>query len=209
MYYPWIDILNQAGRRKRMPASGHIAGIYQRQSQQYGHHKPPANAQIYGAVNLEHELTDGEQAVLTPIGINVLRAFPGRGIRPWGARTLSSDGFYRYIHTRRMLSMIKSAINDGTSWVQFELHDPALLVRVHKQINDFLEMLRLKGVLVGDTPEEAYFVQCDEDLNPPQKQKQGELTAMIGIALLQPANFYQFYVRQANSARKMVAEINY
>lgn len=208
MYYPWIDILDHAGRRKRIPASGHIAGVYQRQSQQYGLHKPPANAQIYGAVNLAHDLTNGEQTVLTPIGINCLRAFPNRGIRPWSARTLSSDAAFRYIHTRRMLIMIQSAIYQGTSWVQFERHDSALLARVRQQIGDFLEGLRSKGMLVGDSSEAAYFIQCDEELNPPEKQKQGEFMVKIGVTLTQDF-ISQFYVRQTNSIRRMMAEVWY
>jgi phage tail sheath protein FI len=205
MYYPWVDILDHAGRKKRVPSSGHMAGIYQRESQQYGLHKPPANTEIYGAVNLEINVTNGEQAVLTPIGVNCLRAFPSRGIRPWSARTLSSDGSYRYIHTRRLLIMIKSAIYQGTSWVQFELHDPTLLARVHQQIADFLERLRVEGMLIGDSPEEAYYIQCDEELNPPEKQQQGELTAKIGVALM-PNYMFQLYIRQTNSRRRTVAE---
>lgn len=206
-YYPWMDILDQANRRKRIPASGHIAGLYQRQSTQYGHHKPPANTQILGAVNLEYNLSSGEQDILVPIGVNCLRAFPGRGIRPWGTRTLSSDATFRYVHLRRLLNMIKSALFHGTSWTQFEKHAPALLRQVDKQITSFLEDLRSKGILVGDSPEEAFHVECDETINPLEKQQQGEVTIKVRIALFQPGRYHQFVIRQANSLRRLIAEI--
>jgi len=109
LYYPWLETADMVKGKGsvRIPPSGHIAGVYARSDAERGVHKAPANEVIRGATGLPVQLTRGEQDALNPIGVNCLRAFPGRGIRIWGARTLSSDPAWRYVNVRRLFNMVE------------------------------------------------------------------------------------------------------
>ena len=126
------------GRPGFVPPSGHMAGIWARNDDTRGVHKAPANEVVRGAISLELQLTKAEHDQLNPIGINCIRAFPGRGIRVWGARTLSSDPAWRYVNVRRLFNYIEESILEGTQWVVFEPNDMALWQRVKRTINAFL-----------------------------------------------------------------------
>ncbi|MEM8863226.1 MAG: phage tail sheath subtilisin-like domain-containing protein, partial [Chloroflexota bacterium] len=126
MYYPWISVANLSGEgpnQKMVPPSGHIVGIYNRTDAERGVYKAPANEIVQGALDLELNLSKGEQSTLNPDGINCIRVFPGRGIRVWGARTLSSDGSWRYINVQRLFSFIGDSLDTGLQWVVFEPND--------------------------------------------------------------------------------------
>lgn len=198
LYYPWIEIDNPVSRGKTMmsPPSGHMAGIWARNDAERGVFKAPANEVVRGAIGLERQITMGEQDGLNPEGINCIRAFPGRGIRVWGARTLSSDPSWRYLNVRRLFNFIEASIERGTQWVVFEPNDYDLWQRIRRDINAFLYQVWLSGALAGQTPDQAYFVKCDEELNPPAVVDSGQVITEIGIAPVKPAEFVVFRIGQ-------------
>ncbi len=199
LYYPWIEVADQSGqngRTKRIPPCGHVAGVYARSDGERGVHKAPANEVVRGALGLEVQLTKGEQDGLNPIGINCLRAFPGRGIRVWGARTLSSDPSWRYINVRRLFNMVEESIERGTQWVVFEPNDPNLWARVTRDVTAFLRLVWRSGALFGATPEQAFYVKCDAETNPPEVRDLGQLIIEVGMAPVKPAEFVIFRVSQ-------------
>ena len=192
MYYPWIetaDLSDSPNTSKKVPPSGHIVGIYNRTDAERGVHKAPANELILGATNVEMGLTRGEQDTLNPIGVNCIRSFPGRGIRVWGARTLSSDGSWRYINVRRLFSQVGSSLDTGLQWVVFEPNDHTLWAKVRRDITAFLRVIWRNGALFGTTPEAAFYVKCDEELNPHEIRDLGQLIIEVGMAPVKPAEF--------------------
>lgn len=199
LYYPWISVpnpLGAGGTSTPVPPSGHIAGIYARTDEQRGVHKAPANEVVLGATGLEVNVTKGEQDVLNPMGVNCTRAFPGRGIRLWGARTLSSDPSWRYINVRRLFNYVEASIESGTQWVVFEPNDQDLWARVRRDVSAFLRMVWRSGALFGSTPEQAFYVKCDEELNPPEVRDAGQLIIEVGLAPVKPAEFVIFRISQ-------------
>ena len=197
LYYPWIKIFDPvAGKSMLMPPSGHMAGIWARNDNTRGVHKAPANEVIGGALDVEFQITVGEQDGLNPVGINCIRAFPGRGIRVWGARTLSSDPEWRYLNIRRLFNMIEKSIDGGTQWVVFEPNDFALWQKIVRNVSAFLKTQWRDGALFGATPEEAFFVKCDSETNPQEAIDLGMVTTEIGIAPVKPAEFVIFRISQ-------------
>jgi phage tail sheath protein FI len=197
LYYPWIKVFDPvAGRSMLLPPSGHMAGIWARNDNTRGVHKAPANEVVGGAIDVEFQITKGEQDGLNPAGINCIRAFPGRGIRVWGARTLSSDPAWRYLNVRRLFNMVEKSIDNGTQWVVFEPNDFALWQRINRGVTAFLNMVWRSGALFGTTPGDAFFVKCDEETNPPEARDLGMVTVEIGIAPVKPAEFVIFRISQ-------------
>lgn len=206
MYYPWIKIADLSGSgstAKYVPPSGHVVGIYNREDAERGVHKAPANAVVLGAIDLELKLSKGEQDVLNPIGVNCIRSFPGRGIRVWGARTLSSNGAWRYINVRRLFILVEASMEIGLSWVVFEPNDQTLWAKVTRDVVSFLKVVWRSGALFGTTPEAAFYVKCDEELNPTEIRDLGQLIIEVGLAPVKPAEFVIFRISQwagANAA---------
>src|SRR6266487_4123360 len=197
LYWPWIKVFDPlAGSGMFVPPSGHMAGIWARSDDTRGVHKAPANEIIRGAIDLELLLTKGEHDQLNPQGINCIRAFPGRGIRVWGARTLSSDPAWRYLNVRRLFNYLEESILEGTQWVVFEPNDMALWERVKRTINSFLVRVWRDGALFGATPGEAFYVKCDAATNPAEVIDAGQLVVEIGIAPVKPAEFVVFRIAQ-------------
>lgn len=200
LYYPWIKTFDPAsGQSRLIPPSGHVAGVWARNDAERGVHKAPANEVIRGAVDLELQITRGEQDLLNPIGVNCIRAFPGRGIRIWGARTLSSDPAWRYLNIRRYFNYLEESILIGTQWVVFEPNDHNLWARIRRNISAFLVNEWRSGALFGQRPEEAYYVKCDEETNPPESVDVGRVICEIGIAPVKPAEFVIFRLAQFSS----------
>ncbi|MEU5254689.1 phage tail sheath family protein [Streptomyces longwoodensis] len=200
LYYPWIKVFDPAtGQSRTMPPSGHIAGIWARNDSERGVHKAPANEIVRGAVDLEMQITRGEQDLLNPVGVNCVRAFPGRGIRVWGARTLSSDPAWRYLNVRRYFNYLEESILIGTQWVVFEPNDQHLWARIRRNISAFLVNEWRNGALFGSRAEEAYYVKCDEETNPPESVDLGRVVCEIGIAPVKPAEFVIFRLAQFSS----------
>lgn len=200
LYWPWIKVMDPAtGKPTMMPPSGAIAGVWARNDETRGVHKAPANEIVRGAIALELNITKGEHDTLNPVGVNCIRAFPGQGIRIWGARTLSSDPEWRYLNVRRLFNFVEKSILMGTNWVVFEPNDPALWDRVRRTIVMFLRRVWQTGALFGATPAEAFFVKCDEENNPAENRDVGILTVEIGIAPVKPAEFVVFRLSQLAS----------
>ncbi len=197
LYWPWIKVFDPiSGQGMHVPPSGHMAGIWARTDDTRGVHKAPANEIVRGALSLELQITKGEHDQLNPVGINCIRSFPGRGIRVWGARTLSSDPAWRYLNVRRLFNYIEESILEGTQWVVFEPNDLNLWQRVKRTINAFLARVWLDGALFGATPGEAFWVKCDGENNTSETIDAGQLIVEIGIAPVKPAEFVIFRIAQ-------------
>ncbi|MGW2836698.1 phage tail sheath family protein [Streptomyces sp. NPDC001493] len=207
LYYPWIKSFDPSvGQSVLIPPSGHVAGIWARNDSERGVHKAPANEVVRGAVDLETQITRGEQDLLNPIGVNCIRAFPGRGIRIWGARTVSSDPAWRYLNIRRYFNYLEESILLGTQWVVFEPNDHALWARIRRNISAFLTNEWRSGALFGQRPEEAFYVKCDEETNPPESVDVGRVVCEIGIAPVKPAEFVIFRLAQFSSGNGELEE---
>ena len=198
VYYPWIRVANPLGNGESIlvPPSGYMAGIYARSDTERGVHKAPANEVVRGAMGLEMQITKSEQDILNPIGVNCIRAFPGRGIRVWGARTLSSDASWRYINVRRLFNFVEKSIQMGTQWIVFEPNDPDLWARIRRDISAFLSNVWRSGALFGPTASQAFYVKCDEENNPPEVRDVGQVIIEIGLAPVKPAEFVIFRISQ-------------
>ncbi|ACY16158.1 phage tail sheath family protein [Haliangium ochraceum] len=197
-YFPWIQVYDPDKGNLFVPPSGHIAGVYSRVDNERGVHKAPANELVRGALGLKYNVSKGEQDLLNPKGINAIRMMNG-GIRIWGARTLSSDPSWKYINVRRLFIMVESSIERATQWVVFEPNDHRLWKRVVRTISSFLTLLWRNGALMGTSPEQAFFVKCDDETNPPEVVDAGQLVVEIGLAPVKPAEFVIFRIGQMPS----------
>lgn len=204
LYYPWIEIddpnpqpgANGSVPKLKVPPCGHMAGIWARSDGERGVHKAPANEVIRGALGAATPITKGEQDLLNPKGINCLRSFAGRGLRVWGARTLSSDPAWRYVNVRRLFNYVEKSIEIGTQWVVFEPNDPNLWSRVKRDVDAFLTGVWRAGALFGRTASEAFFTKCDDEVNPPEQRDLGQLVVVVGMAPVKPAEFVIFRFSQ-------------
>jgi phage tail sheath protein FI len=206
LYYPNLIIDNplvepggNGTKRLSVPPSGHVAGVWARSDAARGVWKAPANEIVRGALALETEITRGEQDQLNPIGVNCIRAFGVNGLRVWGARTLSSNPSWRYINVRRLFNYVEQSIERGTQWVVFEPNDVDLWQQVKRTLYAFLNGLWRQGALTGATPEQAFYIKCDEETNPPDQVDKGRLLVEIGIAPVKPAEFVIFQISQWQS----------
>jgi hypothetical protein len=197
LYWPWIKVFDPAsGQNIQVPPSGHLAGIWGRNDDSRGVHKAPANEVIRGALGPEIQITKQEHDLLNPQGINCIRAFPGRGIRVWGARTLSSDPAWKYLNIRRLFNYLEESILTGTQWCVFEPNDYALWARMRRTISAFLTNEWRKGALFGLTPDQAFYVRCNEETNPPESVDLGMVICEVGVSPVKPAEFVVFRLSQ-------------
>jgi hypothetical protein len=188
LYYPWIQVIRSDGKGQAfVPPCGHLAGTYARTDGRVGVHKAPANELIEGALDVERSLVRPD--ALNSQGINGVRALPGRGIRAFGARTLSADKDWRYINVRRLFLTLRRWLVRTLAWATFEPNDLQLWIRVRRELNGHLEKLFLAGALQGATAEQAFYVKCDEENNPPAVREQGRLVVEIGLAPATPREF--------------------
>lgn len=189
-YYPWVKVTGGAGALTRaVPPCGHVAGIYARSDARVGVHKAPANEVLEGILDLESGIDADIQGMLNPIGINCLRAFPGRGLRLYGARTLSPDPTWCYVNVRRVALTLGRWIDSNMAWAAFEPNGPRLWLRIRRELDAYLGGLWQSGALQGASPEQAYFVKCDGETNPPEGRQQGQVITEIGLAPAAPAEF--------------------
>jgi uncharacterized protein len=200
LYYPWIKVANprNSGRPILVPPCGHMMGVWGRTDETRGVYKAPANETPRGVIGLAYETNFREQELLNPLGINCIRTFPNRGIKIWGARTLVEPDKteWRYISVRRLISYIEKSLELGTQWVVFEPNDQDLWMRIKRTVSNFLERIWREGALFGATPEQAFYVKCDEELNPPETMILGRLYVEIGVCPVRPAEFVIFRVSQ-------------
>ena len=203
LYHPWLMVFDPLDKKNiAVPPSGSILGIYARSDNTRGVHKAPANEVVRACVGLDVQFNKGEQDILNPKGVNLIRAFPGQGIRVWGARTASSDGSWKYINVRRLFIFIEESIKTNTNWAVFEPNDEVLWVRVKRTIEVFLTNLWRQGSLAGSTPEEAFFVNIGRNTMSQDDIDNGRLICVIGVAPVKPAEFVIFRITQkAGEAR--------
>ena len=197
MYHPWLEMFDPLAKRSAyFPPSGAMAGIYARTDNERGVHKAPANEIVRGCTGLSCNYNEGEQDILNPKGVNLVRAFTGRGIRVWGARTMSSNGLWKYVNVRRLYIYIEESIKANTNWVVFEPNSEVLWGRVTRTIEMFLATCWRSGALAGSTPSEAYFVECGPTTMTQDDIDNGRLICNIGIAAVKPAEFVIFRITQ-------------
>ncbi|MEA2236341.1 MAG: uncharacterized protein QOC81_1065 [Thermoanaerobaculia bacterium] len=197
LYFPWIVVLDPQNSRdltRAIPPSGHVAGIWARTDLTTGVHKAPANEELRWAQDSTIDVTEAVHEILNPAGINAIRLLPARGLRVYGARTVSSDPSWRYVSVRRLLIMIEEAVEEALQWAVFEPHDAALREKVAMSIYSFLERLWERGALAGATAGEAFYIRCNESNNPPDAVANGHLLAEVGVAPVIPAEFIVFRI---------------
>jgi uncharacterized protein len=190
IYYPWVRMAAfEAGKTMLVPPCGHVAGVYSRTDASRGVHKAPANEVLEGVVDLERHLTNAEQGKLNPKSVNCIRSFPGRGIRVWGARTLSGHPEWAYVNVRRVFLTAVRWMKWQMTDVAFEPNDAKLWARIERELTTyFIEQYR-SGALKGRTPEEAFYVKCDAETNPPEMRDANRVVTEIGLAPTTPFEF--------------------
>ncbi|MEM7112363.1 MAG: phage tail sheath C-terminal domain-containing protein [Chloroflexota bacterium] len=206
MYAPWLvvadpkpgktDGLVNRGKTITVPPSGHVAGIWARSDASRGVHKAPANEIVHGALGLTHNMSNGTQTQLNNRGINGIRFFRDTGYTVWGARTLATDPEWRYLNVRRLFNMIEESIAESTRWIVFEPNDELLWASIRRDVGAFLNDLWTQGMLMGSTPEEAFYVKCDAENNPFDSVRLGRVIIDVGIAPVLPAEFVVFRISQ-------------
>ena len=204
LYYPWVEVRDPLAKRNvEIAPSAHLAGIYARVDVERGVHKAPANEVVRGITKIAQEVTKREHDMLNPRNINVLRFFPGRGNRVWGARVVTSDAAWKYINVRRLFIFVEESIDEGTQWVVFEPNDEPLWARVRATITNFLSSVWRSGALQGAKPDEAFFVKCDRTTMTQDDIDNGRLICVIGIAPVKPAEFVIFRIQQKTLENKV------
>ena len=198
IYHPWLQVYSGVEKGNTfIPPSGSVAGIYARTDNERGVWKAPANEVVRGITGLSVNYNDAEQGKLNPKGINLIRALPSYGIRVWGARTLSSDGNWKYVNVRRLFIYIEESIKANTNWAVFEPNDENLWSRVQGTIRVFLTTLWRNGALVGSSADEAFYVNVGKGSTMTEDDiLNGRLICVIGVAPVRPAEFIIFRITQ-------------
>jgi phage tail sheath protein FI len=201
IYYPWVRVFDPNTQGTQLvPPGGHVTGIYAATDIDRGVHKAPANVDVRGILTrdlpgnekpLEYAITKGYHDLLNPKGINVIRDFRAdrRGIRVWGARTMSDNAQWKYVNVRRLFIFVEESISEGTQWVVFEPNDEPTWARVRRSITNFLTSVWRSGALMGGTVEEAFYVKCDRSTMTQDDIDNGRLICLIGMAPVKPAEF--------------------
>jgi phage tail sheath protein FI len=218
-YFPQIEVVDPAKElqdidyeRKVSPKyrgrtyvapSGHMAGIYARTDAERGVHKAPANTVVRGAVEVKYYVSKPIQEMLNPQGVNAIRIMNG-AVTVWGARVTGGDLFpeWKYINVRRLFLFLQKSIEEGTQWIVFEPNDEALWAKIRLNVSAFLTNVWRSGALFGSTPEEAFYVKCDAELNPPEVRDVGQVVTEIGVSIVRPAEFVIFRITQATGATR-------
>jgi hypothetical protein len=190
LYYPWVRITEGPDSTGGfVPPCGHVAGVYARSDRQIGVHKAPANEVLKGVVDLEYNVSRTDQEQLNPFGVNCLRAFPGRGIRVWGARTLSGLPAWTYVNVRRLFMTAARWCEQNLANMVFEPHHPRLWARIERALTAYFTDMFSRGALKGTTVREAFYVKCDAETNPAEVRESGRIVAEIGLAPTVPSEF--------------------
>lgn len=197
MYQPWLKVYDPLDKKDTfIPPSGSVIGIYARSDNTRGVHKAPANEVVANCTGLYTNYNVGEQDLLNPKGVNLIRKFPGAGIRVWGARTATSKPLWKYINVRRLFIYLEESIKANTNWVVFEPNDEKLWTRVRRTIEIFLEGVWMSGALVGGSAGDAFFVDIGPNTMTKDDIDNGRLICVIGVAPVKPAEFVIFRITQ-------------
>ena len=208
LYYPWIVAANPgfdpmlpgSAGEVSLPPSGFVCGIYARCDVARGVSKAPANEVIRSALRFERALTTNDQDTLNPLGVNCLRAFPGKGNLVWGARTTSADAEWRYVNVRRYFAYLERSVCLGTQWAVFEPNGDALWARIRASVSNFLSNEWHNGALQGSKPEQAFYVRCDRSTMSQNDLDNGRLICEVGVAIVRPAEFVIFRIGQKTAS---------
>jgi phage tail sheath protein FI len=198
LYYPWVKVQGLGGL-ELVPPCGHIAGVYARTDRLRGVHKAPANEVLTGVVDLERILTNRDQDDFNRKRVNCLRSFPGRGIRIWGARTLSGQEAWTYINVRRLFLTAVRWIAWNMTDIVFETNNPSLWARIERELTGYFMAMFRAGALKGGTAQEAFYVKCNAETNPPELRERGQVVTEIGLSPTVPYEFV--VVRLIHGAR--------
>ncbi len=197
MYHPWLEVFDPLDKKNTfIPPSGSIMGIFARSDASRGVHKAPANETVANCTGLYCNYNVGEQDLLNPKGVNLIRRFPGSGIRVWGARTATSKPLWKYINVRRLFIFLEESIKANTNWVVFEPNDEVLWIRVRRTIEVFLEGIWRGGALAGNSASDAFFVDIGPSTMSKDDIDNGRLICVIGVAPVKPAEFVIFRITQ-------------
>jgi phage tail sheath protein FI len=198
MYAPWVQVLDPiTGTIISVPPSGHVIGAYANTDNLRGVFKAPANVVLQGITGFSRDIPTGEQDLLNPADVNVLRNFPGLGNVIWGARTIAADPLWKYINVRRLFIFLEQSIIQGTRYAVFEPNDLKLWARLRDSVKNFLTTQWRAGALFGATPKEAFFVRVDETTTTQDDRDNGIVNILVGIAPVKPAEFIVFQIGQA------------
>jgi len=189
LYHPWVVVPGWGALTADVPPCGHVAGIFARCDQRVGVHKAPANEVVEGVLDLRAEPDYDAQQQLFARGVNYMRAFAGRGIRLWGARTLSADPAWRYVNVRRLFLTVGRWLERFMLGLSFEQNDLRLWARILRELSAYFDELFRRSALVGGTPDQAYYVKCDSETNPPDVVRSGMVIAEVGLAPVAPGEF--------------------
>ncbi len=191
LYYPWLgtSVSDEPNRLYFVPPCGHVAGVYTRSDERVGVYKAPANEIVENVIDLEINLSHAQQGQLSPEGVNVLRALPGRGIRIWGARTISADAAWTYVSVRRLFLTVGRWVERNLANAVFEPNDPNLWARLTRELTAYFNRLLQQGALRGAAPQDAFYVKCDAEINPPEVRNAGQVMTEIGLAPTVPGEF--------------------
>jgi hypothetical protein len=189
LYWPWLIISPPGAPSRSLPPSGTVAGLIARMDLLEGPQRAVANRPFRNVDAPSRPVDDALHGLFNEQGINVIRATPGRGIAPQGARTVSSDSALRYLGVRRLLLMIAEAIEEGHQWAVFEPNGPELRAALTHSLTQFLAGLWRRGAFAGTSPDEAFGVKCDEENNPPEVIDAGQVVAEIAVAPVRPYEF--------------------
>lgn len=197
LYNPWLQVFDPLDKRNIfIPPSGTIAGVYSRSDTTRGVQKAPANETLRAVVGLDVQYNNGEQDILNPAGVNLIRAFTGQGIRVWGARTCSSNPLWKYINVRRLFIFLESSIQNGSNWVVFEPNTEQLWARVQRTIDAFLTRVWRDGAFAGSSASEAFYINIGRETMTQDDIDNGRLVCVIGVAPVKPAEFVVFRITQ-------------
>lgn len=195
-YAPWLAVAGAEAKRRIVPPSGHVLGVYARKDSERGVWSAPAGELVKGVQAPDRAVDDAVQDAMAARGLNAIRGFPGRGILVWGARTLSADAEWKYVSVRRLFLFLERSIDQGTQWVVFEPNGVPLWKAVRHQIELFLTDLWRAGASPAARPDHAFYVRCDETVMAQADIDSGRLVIEIGFAPLRPAEYIVLRIGQ-------------
>ncbi|HSQ30447.1 MAG TPA: phage tail sheath subtilisin-like domain-containing protein [Gemmatimonadaceae bacterium] len=201
IYHPWLRTI--ASDPLFVPPCGQVAGIISRTDDDSGVFTAPANAEVRDATDLDAALDPDSLATLNANGVNCIRAFASRGIRVWGARTLSADPDWTYLNVRRLVLTLLRWIDANMAWASFEPNVPALWARIERELTTYLTELWRAGALQGTSASDAFFVRCDAELNPADSREMGQVVTEIGLAATTPAEFIVVSVQHRSGTTEL------
>lgn len=208
LYYPWLLVKDplRLGRQivRQIPPSGHVVGVYAATDREVGVHQAPANRALRWAQDVAASISPELQGALNPLGVNCIRSLAGRGLRVYGARTVSSDTAWRFVNVRRLMMMIEEAVAEAIQWAVFEPNDFALRQTITLAITSYLRVLWQRGALAGATEAEAFYVKCDAQNNNSAVVDVGQLIAEVGVAPTIPAEFVIVRVGRTDNTLEVV-----